>query len=101
MELITSKFNDQCEVFESIQLELLNLSKMEDEALVDEIEHLIELVPNIGFEYDVLPVIFRFHNPNNPKVLTKDDRELLIGSYILGHLNVGLDEEGYVAKVEV
>lgn len=98
MELIFDKFGEQTDLLAAVSCELINLAQMEDEALVDEIEHLIAIVPQIDLDFDVLPVIMSFHGKQ--PMLSKVDRKLLEGTYILGHLNMGLDAEGVVAKVE-
>lgn len=98
MELIFDKFGEQTDLLAAVSCELINLAQMEDEALVDEIEHLIAIVPQIDLDFDVLPVIMSFHGKQ--PMLSKTDRKLLEGTYILGHLNMGLDAEGVVAKVE-
>lgn len=98
MELIFDKFGEQTDLLAAVSCELMNLSQMEDEALVDEIEHLIAIVPQIELDFDVLPIIMKFHGKE--KLLSKHDRKLLEGTYILGHVNLGLDSEGIVTKVE-
>lgn len=99
MELIFDKFGEQTDLLVAVSTELLNLAQMEDDALVDEIEHLIAIVPQIELEIDVLPIIMEFHGKG--RVLSRRNRKVMEGTYVLGHLNMGLDSEGVVAKVEV
>lgn len=95
MDLITYKFDQQAKVNTAIQTEMLNLINMEDDVLVDEVEHLIGLSPD--FEFDLLPIIFDFYEEK--RALTIKERKLLEGSYMLGHLDFGIEEDGHVKEV--
>ncbi len=102
MELIQDKFDTQVDALVSTETELLNLKNMEDDALVEEIEHLLALVAenphNTPYEFEIWDIVELFHEQN---YLSKFDRKLLEGSYVLGHVNMAIGTDGYIVRMRV
>lgn len=88
---------EQVEVVVNVGVELARISDMEDEDLVDEIEHVLSVVPDADFEYDLEMIILGFHELG---YLTKKERKRLQGSYVLSYVNMSIAQNGEVIIME-